>query len=179
MSKTVPIIVDLDGTLVRNDTLYVLAWQILLKKPWACVMLPIKLLNGKAAMKQYMSSVLDLEPSPLSFHKELVDWLLQQKESGRAIVLCTASSQQVADIIADHVGFFDEVIGSDGDTNLSGERKAALLLKRYGQQGFDYCGNASVDLKVWAQANGAIVVNAKAGLAAQTSSLCPVVKEFT
>ena len=178
MSGSVPIVVDLDGTLVRDDTLYVLAWQMLLKKPWACAMLPVALLKGKAAMKQYMSGVLDLDPRSLSFHEELIEWLKNQQAHGRDIVLCTASSQQVADIIAEHVGFFDEVIGSGDEINLSGTRKAALLVERYGRQGFDYCGNASVDLQVWKDANAAVVVNAKNELADRAEALCPVAKVF-
>ena len=178
MSETIPIVVDLDGTLVRDDTLYVLTWQMLLKKPWTCLLLPIKLLGGKAAMKQYMSSVLALDPSPLSFHQELIAWLKQQQLSGRPIVMCTASSQQVADTIAEHLGFFDEVIGSGSEVNLSGTRKAALLVKRYGQKKFDYCGNAEVDLSVWKEANAAIVVNAKDGLAKQAATFCEVSKIF-
>lgn len=179
MSEQCPIIVDLDGTLVRDDTLYVLAWQMLIKKPHACLMLPIHLIKGKAAMKHYMSGVLELDPSRLRFHEDLIAWLKQQRALGRRVVLCTASSQQVADIIAQHIDLFDDVIGSDAYANLSGERKAALLVDRYGWQGFDYCGNADVDLSVWKDANAAIVVNAKKGLAKQASNLCPVVQEFS
>jgi hypothetical protein len=40
--------------------------------------------------------------------------------------------------VASHLGLFDEVIGSDGTTNLSAERKAAMLVDRYGDHGFDY-----------------------------------------
>ena len=178
MTKLIPIVVDLDGTLVRDDTLYVFAWQMLVRKPWTCFMLPISLLKGKAAMKQYMASVHKLDPSPLNFHADLIDWLKLEKSLGRKIVLCTASSQQVADTIADHVGFFDEVIGSGEQVNLSGLRKAAKLVERYGQKGFDYCGNASVDLAVWKDSHAAIVVNAKQGLAEQAAELCPVTMTF-
>lgn len=176
--KLIPIVVDLDGTLVRDDTLYVFVWQMLRKKPWTCFMLPISLLKGKAAMKQYMASVHRFDPTRLDFHAELIVWLKQQKDLGRKIVLCTASSQQVADTVTSQLGFFDEVIGSGTHINLSGSRKAALLVERYGRKGFDYCGNASIDLAVWKQSNAAIVVNAKPGLAEQAAKLCPVAMTF-
>src|SRR5690606_40547203 len=55
---------------------------------------------------------------------------------------------------------FEEVLASDGHTNLGGSAKAAELAGRFGERGFDYAGNTLVDLKVWARAASAIVVNA-------------------
>jgi hypothetical protein len=178
MTDSIPIVVDLDGTLVRQDTLYVHAWQLLVKKPWACILLPVKLSKGKAAMKQFMSRSLNFDSSQLSFHQELCAWLKDQKHLGREIILCTASSQQVADIVAQQAGFFDRVIGSGKKINLSGSRKANLLVKEFGERQFDYCGNAPIDLEVWEHANQAIVVNANTQLAEQAAKFCPVAKVF-
>ena len=62
--------------------------------------------------------------------------------------------------VANHVGIFDEVLGSDGKTNLRGGNKLKALIARFGERGFDYAGNSSADFPVWRGAREAIVVNA-------------------
>lgn len=56
---------------------------------------------------------------------------------------------------------FQEIIASDGKSNQRGAIKAATLCGRYGERQFDYAGNSSVDLPVWARSRQAIVVNAR------------------
>ena len=177
MSTNIPIIVDLDGTLVYDDTLYVLARKILREQPFKFLLLPFKLLNGKAAMKQFMSSINRVSAPSLKFNSSLIDWLVAQKETGRQLVLCTASSSDTANAVAEHLNIFDEVIGSE-QINLSGDAKANELITRYGDKKFDYCGNAAVDLKVWKHSNGAVVVNANQELAEQAKAYCPVLEVF-
>ena len=89
-----------------------------------------------------------------------VDWLRAQKAAGRPLWLCTAADARLAQAVADHLGIFDGVLASNGRTNLSGRHKAAELVARFGERGFDYCGNHPVDVPIWAQARSAIVVNA-------------------
>jgi len=138
MSDNIPIVVDLDGTLVYDDTLYVLARKILREQPLKCLMLPIKLLNGKAAMKQYMSSINQISAHTLNYNQSLISWLKTEREQGRPVVLCTASNSHTADAVAAHLGIFDAVIGSGEKINLSGQAKAHELVKRYGDKNFDY-----------------------------------------
>jgi len=167
MADRTPIIVDLDGTLVYDDTLYVLARKIIREQPFKFLMLPFKLLNGKAAMKQYMSSVNRISAETLKYNTRLIGWLTSERENGRSVVLCTASNSDTAEAVAKHLNLFDDVIGSGEQVNLSGQAKADELVARYGNKMFDYCGNAPVDLEVWKHANAAIVVNAKPALAKQ------------
>lgn len=178
MQTNIPIIVDLDGTLVYDDTLYVLARKILREQPLKFLMLPFKLLNGKAAMKQFMSSVNQISAQSLKYNSVLIDWLKAEKQTGRPLILCTASNSDTANAVADHLKIFDEVIGSDEHINLSGHAKANELITRYGDKMFDYCGNAPVDLKVWKHAKGAVVVNANQELVVQAEALCSVLHVF-
>ncbi len=64
-----------------------------------------------------------------------------------------------------HLGVFDEVIASDGASNLRGERKADELCRRFGERGFVYAGNDRTDHAVWQHAAGAVVVNAPGSVA--------------
>jgi hypothetical protein len=66
------------------------------------------------------------------------------------------------------------VLASDGKVNLSGRQKLFALQSRFKQSGFDYAGNASIDLEIWKHANEAIVVNGRDKLLAQARSIASV-----
>src|SRR5205823_3354665 len=108
----------------------------------------------------------------------LIEFLHDEKRQGRALFLVTASDRSLAQKVANHLGVFDEVLASDGTTNLRGKTKGALLQARFGQTGFDYAGNSSVDLPVWAEARHAIVVNAGAQLTQRARKCSDVVRVF-
>jgi 4-hydroxybenzoate polyprenyltransferase len=172
-SESFPLVVDLDGTLILTDMLHESGLRLLRDKPWQMALLPIWLLRGKAHFKRQIAlNAAAADPATLPFNLALLDWLKQQKALGRYLVLCTASDALLVKPIAEHLGLFDEVLSSTGEVNLAGEFKAEALVKRFGLQGFDYAGNAEPDLKVWAVARHAIVVNAADKLLqkAQTTS---------
>jgi hypothetical protein len=94
-------------------------------------------------------------------------------------VLATASDLEMAKPVARHVGLFDEVLASDGRTNLRAAAKLDALTKKFGPRGFDYAGNSPVDLAVWNGAREAVVVNASPGLAARAAARTKVGKIFS
>lgn len=51
-------------------------------------------------------------------------------------------------------------------------------MELYGERGFDYAGNATVDLAVWRHARRALVVNAAPALIARASAVCEVERIF-
>ncbi len=173
-----PLVVDLDGTLIHSDMLHESALRLLRDRPWETVLLPLWLRRGKAHLKQQLAGKTRFDCESLPYHLELIEWLKQQKASGRKLVLCTASDKVIAQRIANHLGLFDEVLASDGQNNLAGANKAALLVARYGQAGFDYAGNSQADLAVWACARQAVVVNGSARLVKQAEQRCPLERSF-
>jgi hypothetical protein len=80
--------------------------------------------------------------------------------------------------VAAHVGIFDEVMASDGKTNLRGANKRRALTAKFGERAYDYAGNSSVDLGVWPGTRAAIIVNAKPGLAKRVAQLTKVARVF-
>jgi 4-hydroxybenzoate polyprenyltransferase len=136
---------------------------LLARNPLYLFLIPFWLLGGKAAVKRQLASRVALPAETLPYDERVLEIL--QRTTQRPRVLCTASDLILVQPIADHLGVFDEVIASDGKTNLSGNNKAAALVARFGERGFDYMGNGRVDLDVWAHAGGAIVVNNGTSLA--------------
>lgn len=173
-----PLVVDLDGTLLRTDMLHESALAVLREHPLDLLRIPGWLGRGKAALKAELARRISIDPSVLPYHVELVAWLREQRAARRPLVLCTASDRSIALPIAEHLGLFDEVMASDGQTNLAGAHKARALAERYGERGFDYAGNAPADLAVWAVSQQAVVVAAPPGLAAKAAERCAVEREF-
>ncbi len=175
MSDKTPLCVDLDGTLIHSDLLLESFLLLLKRNPFYLLLVPLWLLGGKARLKSEIAARVELNGGALPYTKPLLTWLQAQKEAGRPLLLVTASDHRLAQAVADHTGLFDGVLASDGKTNLAGGHKAAELVRRFGEQGFDYAGNHRVDLKVWAHARKAIVANASQGLVAAAGKLTEVV----
>jgi 4-hydroxybenzoate polyprenyltransferase len=154
-----PLVVDLDGTLIKTDLLVESVCSLLRQEPLALVALPIWLLRGRAALKRAIAERVQLEPALLPYRAELLDYLRAEHGKGRSIILATASDEQFARQVADHLKLFAMVLGSDGINNLAAERKRARLVAQFGENGFDYVGNESRDMAVWSSARKAIVVS--------------------
>lgn len=173
-----PLVVDLDGTLIQTDLLHETTLLLAKTRPLALAALPLWLARGKAWMKQRIVDHVTPGYASLPYPPELLQWLQAQRATGRQLVLCTASDQRLARGVAEHLELFDEVMGSDGSTNLSGEAKAARLVARFGERGFDYVGNARDDLPVWRRAREAILVSAGPTVARAAREQARVAHEF-
>jgi len=165
--------IDLDGTLLRTDLLLESALALLARRPWLLFAFPLWLSRGRANLKREIASRVELDIAALPWDERVLA-LARNAAGQRDVVLCTASDERLANAVAQELGGFDLVLASDGAHNLSGANKAEALAKRYGEKGFDYVGNARVDLKVWARARRAIVANAPASLARAAARACEV-----
>ena len=174
----VPLVIDLDGTLLRGDVLHESALRLLADRPWAAAQLPGWLLKGKAHLKRQIADRVELDVDTLPINTEVLAWAQAQRRAGRRLVLCSASDAKFVNQVAEHLGLFDEVIASDGVTNVSAERKAAALVRRFGAKGFDYAGNSDDDLPVWAEARRAVVVGAGTGLRGRAERVATVERHF-
>lgn len=155
-----PLVVDLDGTLILTDMMWESLAQLLRRNPFAIFQICFWLLGGRARLKQKLAARVQVDPATLPYHKEFLEWLRSEKKSGRKLILATASDIKMAQPIANHVAVFDEVLGSDGKTNLRSANKLRALTEKFGERGFDYAGNSTADFAVWRGSRQAVVVNA-------------------
>ncbi len=158
-ASTLPLCVDLDGTLIRSDALLESLTLLIKRNPLYLFRIPLWLMAGKAALKAEIAKRVELDPAALPYNREFIEWLESERGTGRQLWLCTATNERLATRIAAHLKLFDGVLASDGATNLAGENKAAALVERFGDGGFDYCGNERRDLSVWRRARGAVIVD--------------------
>jgi 4-hydroxybenzoate polyprenyltransferase len=156
-AATAPLCVDLDGTLLRSDSLFE-CLAAALRNPLLLLWLPLWLLKGRAFFKAEVARRVTLNTAALPFHSGVLQLLHNARANGRKIVLATGADREIAMRTAAHFAIFDEVIASDGVHNLSGEGKAEALRARFGPYRFSYIGNARSDTAVWRSASSAVIV---------------------
>jgi 4-hydroxybenzoate polyprenyltransferase/phosphoserine phosphatase len=159
-ARQTPLIVDLDGSLLKTDTLYECLAALLRREPvLAFKALGTLFAHGRARMKAEMASFDAIDVETLPLREEFVTWLRQQGANGRELHLVSASDQSIVEKVGSRLGIFASCIGSDGTTNLKGRDKAAYLAKVF-PDGFAYAGDSAADLAVWRSAQSVILVNA-------------------
>ncbi len=164
MSQAPILFVDLDNTLTRSDLFLEPLLRLLKKDPMVLFLLPLWLVNGRGYFKQQLSDRISIDVSEIPFDEEVKEYLSQQREAGRTVVLATASNHVFANQVADHLGLFDHVIASSADLNTKGKNKFAAMKRYAGDQSFDYLGDSHADIDIWEQINRAIVVSPQAGV---------------
>ncbi|MEP7210060.1 MAG: UbiA family prenyltransferase [Alphaproteobacteria bacterium] len=152
--SNMPLVVDLDGTLIKTDTLFEAFAESLRTRPLKTALMLLKLPFGIAPFKAAMmrDHTVDLDVLPLN--DEVLAYIRAEKAKGRPAWLVSAADQSIVEAIAARVGLFDRAIGSDGKINNKRSRKAELL-KSLAPGGFEYIGDSSADLKVWEKASAA------------------------
>lgn len=175
---TLPLCVDLDGTLIHSDLLLETLLLLLKRNPLYAFLVPFWLLRGRAVLKAEIARRVTLDPAGLPYNHDFIEWLRAQREAGRPLWLCTASNHRLAHAVAGHVQLFQGVFASSDEENLSGRAKARQLVEVFGSGRFEYCGNAPVDQAIWRVSAGAVVVNADARLANAAARLATVRATF-
>jgi 4-hydroxybenzoate polyprenyltransferase len=174
----VPLCVDLDGTLLKTDTLYELTVRVLKQQPWLLFLLPVWLLRGKHILKRELSQRCQLDSGLLPVNKVFLEFLRSEHQKGRVLYLVTGAHETVARDIATHYGFFADVFATNDQQNLTGKNKAALLIEKFGAQGFAYAGNDDVDHPVWQNAAQCYLVNATPSAAVRARKLFTFASEM-
>ncbi|MBN9462255.1 MAG: UbiA family prenyltransferase [Burkholderiales bacterium] len=179
--REIPLYVDLDGSLLRTDSLWESFASALRRRPLAAIAALAALASGRAAFKRRMARLGAPEVASLPRHEAFLAWLRGQRAAGRRVVLATAADRALAQSVAETVdaapsqppsppaslptpssagGLFDAVLASDGRHNLKGRHKLEAIRRDADGAPFDYCGNGPEDLPIFASARRAIVVGA-------------------
>jgi 4-hydroxybenzoate polyprenyltransferase len=166
----VPLVLDLDRTLLRTDVLHELALAYVKANPLHLFLLIAWLFRGKSFLKRQLSQLVVLNVDTLPVNETVAEYARDQKFLGRQVVLATATDALVARRIAKRFDFIDLVVSTENGVNLKGEAKARRLAEMF-PQGFDYAGDSHADLAVWRIARSAIVVGQSVRLARKAERL--------
>lgn len=143
-----PLYVDLDGTLLRGDSLHE-GLACIIGRPAAWIpCLGALFTGGKAAFKREVMAHARLKPDDLPYRADLVVWIQAQRAAGRKVYLATGADVAIAEPVARHIGL-DGCLASDGVTNLTGYAKLEAIRRHAAGAPFAYAGNDRVDLPIW------------------------------
>lgn len=159
----VPLCVDLDGTLVKSDTLLDTVIVLARQHPRAVLSFPKWVAEGKAAFKRRVTELASIDVVHLPYNQPLLEYLREQHAEGRDIYLATGADTLLAERVATHLGIFSGVLASDGSTNLTGHNKLAAFQQRF-PNGFCYIGNAKPDVPLLTNCMHPMVANPHARL---------------
>jgi len=173
-----PLVVDLDGTLIRSDLLIVSLCELLKSSRVSVFKVPFWLLQGKSVLKERLASCVSIDISGLPYNDDVIAWLKDEKKKKRTLILSTASNEKYAHQVADYLGFFDAVQASTKEINLSSYVKRNHNVQLFGEGGFDYVGNSMDDIPIWQSAACAILVHPSSKVLRMAKARATVVKIF-
>lgn len=175
---SIPLCVDLDGTLIQTDLLVESVFALLKKNLLYVFLLPLWLMQGKARLKQEIADRVDIDARLLPYHDAFLAFLKLEHHKGRRLILATASHEKFANAVGRHLDIFHAVFASTEKVNLSGTRKLSCLRNSLGNERFDYAGNAMVDLPILKYARHAILVRPERGVKKAVEEHVPVIRVF-
>lgn len=168
---SVPLVLDVDGTVLRTDLLYETFWAALGRDFWRTTRVCLASWRSPARLKRDLVSIATPEIELLPFRQDVVDKALAAQKSGRPVHLASGSDQTLVDAVADYLGLEGEHFGSNPECNLTASTKAAVLVDSFGENKFDYAGNSRDDLEPWKKARRIIAVSPGATLSARLEAL--------
>jgi 4-hydroxybenzoate polyprenyltransferase len=157
-AAVVPLCVDLDGTLVKSDTMLDTVIVLARQSPGSLLEFPGWIWQGKAAFKRQITLKAAIDVVHLPYNQPLLQYLRQQHAAGREIYLATGADTLLAERVAAHLGIFAGVLASDGNVNLTGHTKLAAFQQRF-PAGFCYIGNARPDVPLLTHCIDPMVAN--------------------
>lgn len=147
-----PLVVDLDGALLKVDALHESLIALLLRRPWQALRaLLVLLTRGRAATNARIAAFDPLDVEALPMREDVLAWLQEEVIAGREVHLISATTgQAIVERIAERLQLFESCIGGNGHRDLQGAAKAAWLRERF-PKGFSYLGGS--EAAVWQSAS--------------------------
>ena len=159
MEKKIPLVVDLDGSLVKDDTFLESIIEFIKLDIFNILRILVYLMHSKAYLKNEIAKKIIIDPKSLIYEKVVLDLIKKEKKNDRKIILCSASNQKQVDSVSEYLNIFDKAIGSSESLNLRGNNKMSYLTSLFNDKGYDYVGNDRSDISVWSKARKIYTVN--------------------
>jgi hypothetical protein len=178
MRSELPLVVDLDGTVTPTDTLLESIILLFRRSPLSIILTPFWLLRGRAFFKEVVASRVAISAAALPYQHELLEYLRNERQQGRRIVLATAAHRVIADRVASHLQVFDAIIATEGGVNRKGDEKLIAIRELVGVD-FVYAGDSYADLPLWKSAKAAVLVNVSKRTAKVARNSVRIEREFS
>ena len=168
-ASSIPLVVDLDRTLIKSDLLIEALFSHLGHFTRALFTLPVWSSGGWARLQQEISKHVTQDVANLPYDETVIDRIRMARADGRTVYLASAFGDSFTASVAAHLNLFDGWLVSEG-ADRSAEARGARLVGLFGEGGFDYIGSGKGDLPVWQHAATAVAVRAPHNVVKQLKS---------
>jgi len=177
--RAIPLYVDLDDTLIGTDILWEQIIRLAFQKPFLIPLMICVSFRGKALFKKWLSERVEVPVEHLPWSEVVVDHVRKHKDKGGSVILATATHRNIAFKINEHLGIFDAVLATNGDTNLKGSSKAEAIAEynaSLNERHYAYVGDSASDIPIWEKASEAWMVSRSHSLESQCRKAVPHLK---
>ena len=162
---------DLDGTLIKEDMLF-LSTQILLKEnPWKLITILLGCWRGLPWAKASIASSINAKNLDFSINKNVLKLIKLKKVEGYACYLISGSNHNLVKVVFQQSEIFDDYFGSNTKINLVGKHKLKKIKKLTSD--FEYIGNSNQDIPIWQHADKAYICSSSKKFLERVVSLFP------
>ena len=173
-----PLVVDLDGTLSKIDSLGEGIVSALFRRPADFLGSLLAMVRGRPAVEKNLARLGYVSGATLPIRRDFLEYLERERANGRKLHLATCATQTVADAVAARLGIFASASGSENGVELSGDNKLRHLQQRF-PNGFAYAGHGRDDVSVWRGALSIVLVGASSSTRRVAERLgVPIEREF-
>jgi len=167
----IPLVLDVDGTLLKTDLLFECFWAALGQNAGRTLKLAATRFRRPARLKHELAAIARPDIELLPLRQSLLERALAARDAGRSVHLVSGSDRALVEALGERLGFPGPHYGSNPDRNLTAAAKGAFLEQRFGVGGYDYAGNAAPDLEAWTNAREVIAVTPSGALGRQLAAL--------
>ena len=172
-----PLVLDLDGTLLRTDLLHEATLRYVKQHPLGIFMLVVWLCGGIANLKHQLARRVEFATDLLPVNERLASYARDAWESGRTVIVATAANRALASKVCGRFDFIGEILASSEKVNLKGAKKCDALKQRF-PKGFTYAGDSHADVAVWRQAASGIFAGRDRNLVARLQTVTELEADF-
>ncbi|MAV82461.1 MAG: hypothetical protein CMI90_03225 [Pelagibacteraceae bacterium] len=160
MSREIPLFVDLDGTIIREDIGNIALREKINKNIFSIFVIIFKFfVYGIPGAKYYVSKNYAINLDNLTFNKACLNFINEEKLKGRKIYLISGSHIILINQFKNKLFNFNDFYGTHNNFNMISNNKVKYIRKQLHIKEFDYIGNSNQDLAVWKNSNKIIYTN--------------------
>ena len=174
---TVALVVDLDGTLVKTDSLVEMIVLVCKYNPFNLIKIIYWLVKGPAILKEKITRISQLRVDLLPYRMDFLEYINREADKGRRVILATGAHREFAEAVASHLDIFDEIIATENGHNIKGESKLQAL-HNMNVYKYSYAGDSRIDIPVWKSAASAILVGVDRRLTKEVERLTLIDAKF-
>jgi len=160
LSVDKPLVIDVDGTLIRNDLTVELLFNSVCENPHKALHWFRLALYDKTSLKDELVQNLNpaFDVAALPFNEIVVSLGETHKNNGGEVILCSGSHHILVEQISDQFDWIDQGHGTRNGLNLVSGAKAEYLKNMY-PGGFAYVGNSKQDFEAWELADQGFAIS--------------------